>query len=188
MVVIPTGSFIMGSVKSSKNAKPAHLVAINYGFAVSQNEISVADFSIFIKNTDYKTDAEKKNSSKVYDIRTGRLKNKYHVNWQRNYVGKKSKPQNPVIHISWNDSVAYTQWLSKQTGKNYRLLSESEFEYVLKAGSSSYYPWGDDSPKQVIENLTGKLDKSKSNSRVRWLKVLKNITINIGDQHLLAAF
>ena len=170
MVVMPIGSFIMGSNTDSKNQRPVHKVTINYGFAVSQNEISVGDFGLFIQDSDYKTDAEKKNLSRIYDMRTGRLKNKYRINWQKNYMGKKAKKKDPVIHVSWNDAIAYTQWLSEQTGKTYRLLSESEFEYVLRAGSSSYYPWGDGTPAQVIENLTGKLDKSRDSSRAKWKK------------------
>ncbi len=170
MVVMPVGSFTMGSNNDAKNQRPVHKVTINYGFAVSQNEISVEDFGLFIQDSDYKTDAEKNNSSRIYDMRTGRLKNKYRINWQKNYMGKKATLQDPVIHVSWNDAIAYTQWLSAQTGKNYRLLSEAEFEYVLRSGSNSYYPWGDGTPKQVIENLTGKLDKSKNASRAKWKK------------------
>ena len=91
MVVIPTGSYVMGSRTGPKHEKPPHTVNINYGFAVSQNEISVADFGLFMQNTDYKTDAEKNNTSKIYDLRTGRLKNKNRVNWQKDYLGKKAK-------------------------------------------------------------------------------------------------
>ncbi|MBL4661837.1 MAG: formylglycine-generating enzyme family protein [Alcanivoracaceae bacterium] len=168
MVVIPTGSYVMGSRNGPKHEKPPHTVNINYGFAASQNEISVADFRLFIQNTNYKTDAEKNNTSKIYDIRTGRLKNKNRINWQKDYLGKKAKGNIPVIHVSWNDAIAYTQWLSELTGKNYRLITESEFEYILRAGSKSIYPRGDSTPLQVIENLTGKLDKSKKSSRIRW--------------------
>ncbi len=170
MVVMPVGSFTMGSNTDAKNQRPIHKVSINYGFAVSQNEISVEDFGLFTQDSDYKTDAEKNNSSRIYDMRTGRLKNKNRINWQKNYMGKKATLQDPVIHVSWNDAIAYTQWLSEQTGKNYRLLSEAEFEYVLRSSSNSYYPWGDGTPKQVIENLTGKLDKSKNASRAKWKK------------------
>ncbi len=170
MVVMPVGKFTMGSNSGEKNQRPAHNVTINYGFAVSQNEISVKDFRLFIQDSNYKTDADKSNLSRIYDMRSGRLKNKHRINWEKNYIGKKAKKRYPVIHVSWNDAVAYTQWLREQTGKNYRLLSESEFEYVLRAGSSTYYAWGDGTPAQVIENLTGKLDKSKNASRAKWKK------------------
>lgn len=48
----------------------------------------------------------------------------------------------PVINVSWNDAQAYVTWLSRHTGKPYRLLSETEFEYVARAGSETAYPWG----------------------------------------------
>jgi len=168
MVVMPANSYMMGSINGPKNQQPIHKVTINYGFAVSQNEISVKDFELFINDSGYKTDADVKRSSRIYDMRTGRLKNKNKANWRRNYIGKKAQDDDPVIHVSWNDALAYTAWASEQTGKNYRLLTESEFEYILRAGSSSYYPWGDGTPAQVIENLTGKLDQSRQVSRAKW--------------------
>ena len=168
MVVMPVNSYMMGSTDGPKNQKPFHKVTINYGFAVSQNELSVEQFEHFIENSNYKTDAEINNSSRVYDMRTGRLKNKNRTYWNKDFVGKKADKKDPVIHVSWNDAIAYTTWLSEQTGKNYRLLTESEFEYVLRAGSTSYYPWGEGTPLQVIENLTGKLDNDRNNSRAKW--------------------
>ena len=48
----------------------------------------------------------------------------------------------PVINVSWNDAQEYVAWLSRQTGQTYRLLSEAEWEYVARAGSSSPYSWG----------------------------------------------
>ena len=176
MVVMPTGRYIMGNTDSVKFQQPAHIVNINYGFAVSQNEISVGQFKQFIQNSNYRTDADNKNSSRIYDARTGRLKNKRKTSWQNNYLGKKTEDNEPVIHVSWNDAQAYVKWLSSLTGKTYRLLSEAEFEYVLRAGTKSYYPWGIGSPKSVIENLTGKQDKFDKNSRIKWSKGFENYT------------
>ena len=174
MVVMPTGSFLMGNAQGLNNEQPLHRVDIQYGFAVSKNEISVKDFRLFIKDTNYVTDAEKNKSSKIYDLKTGRLKNKSKITWERDYLGKKSKDDLPVIHISWNDALAYSQWLANKTGKNYRLLSESEFEYILRANTTSIFPWGDGNPTEIIENLTGKQDKSKGVIRSKWEKGFEN--------------
>ena len=50
----------------------------------------------------------------------------------------------PAINVSWDDAQEYVRWLSRETGKSYRLLSEAEWEYVARAGSATKYPWGDD--------------------------------------------
>lgn len=50
--------------------------------------------------------------------------------------------QRPVINVSWNSAVAYAQWLSQQTGEQYRLPTDAEWEYAARAGTSSRYWWG----------------------------------------------
>ena len=52
--------------------------------------------------------------------------------------------QQPVINVSWDDAQAYVAWLSKMTGKTYRLLSEAEWEYAARAGTTTAYYWGDE--------------------------------------------
>ena len=50
----------------------------------------------------------------------------------------------PVINVNWNDAKEYVGWLSQKTGKTYRLLSEAEWEYAARAGSTTAYWWGED--------------------------------------------
>jgi len=50
----------------------------------------------------------------------------------------------PVINVSWRDADTYVKWLSEVTGKRYRLLSESEWEYSARAGHPTTFPWGND--------------------------------------------
>ncbi|MBU6408677.1 MAG: formylglycine-generating enzyme family protein [Alphaproteobacteria bacterium] len=52
----------------------------------------------------------------------------------------------PVINVSWNDAQAYVQWLSQRTGRQYRLLTEREWEIAARAGTTTEYSWGDDPP------------------------------------------
>jgi formylglycine-generating enzyme required for sulfatase activity len=52
--------------------------------------------------------------------------------------------RHPVINVSWDDAQRYAAWLSRMTGKPYRLLSEAEFEYAARAGTRTVYPWGDE--------------------------------------------
>jgi formylglycine-generating enzyme required for sulfatase activity len=102
----------------------------------------------------------------VYDHFSGRLTKQDGVDWQLNYEGKPAKPNDPVIHVSWNDAQAFAKWLANGTGKPYRLPTESEFEFALRGGRSTRFWWGDGSPGTVVENITGENDSSRS--RRRW--------------------
>ncbi len=169
LVVIPVGSFMMGSpdneVDRFANEGPRHRVTFNRGFALARTEVTVAQFADFINSTGYRTDAERAGQSRVYDARTGRMDSEAGITWRNNYVGEEADPELPVIHVSWNDAQAYASWLAQQTGRQYRLPSEAEFEYALRAGSQTLYWWGEGSPDNNTENLTGDGDSSPTNAR-----------------------
>lgn len=169
MVVVPAGSFMMGSPDNEddrfSNEGPRHRVSFERGFALGQTEVTVAEFRTFIQDTGYRTDAERAGSSRVYDPRSGRMDRQNRITWEHDYVGDPADDDLPVVHVSWNDAQAYARWLSEQTGRNYRLPSEAEFEYALRAGSQSRYWWGEGSPGSVVENLTGDGDSSPTNAR-----------------------
>lgn len=59
-----------------------------------------------------------------------------------------------MIFVNWNDAQQYVAWLSRSTGKTYRLLSEAEYEYATRAGTQTAYPWGDD----IKVNVTAMAD------------------------------
>ena len=64
------------------------------------------------------------------------------TNRKRPKTGGLDPKLHPVTDVSWDDALAYTQWLSKQTGKRYRLLSEAEWEYAARGGKTSSFWWG----------------------------------------------
>ncbi|MFU8831166.1 MAG: SUMF1/EgtB/PvdO family nonheme iron enzyme [Wenzhouxiangella sp.] len=169
MIVIPAGSFMMGSPDNESdrfsNEGPRHRVTFERGFAMGRTEVSVGEFAVFVDNTGYRTDAERAGSSRIYDPRSGRMDRQNNITWREDYIGNTADPSLPVIHVSWNDVEAFAAWLSEQTGRNYRLPSEAEFEYALRAGTQSRYWWGDGSPREVVENLTGDGDSSPTSAR-----------------------
>lgn len=115
MVEIPGGSFEMGSTGLSINAdeRPQHTVTIK-PFAISKHEVTGAEYERFTRATGRRTPDTMQQDKKTH----------------------------PVVNMSWADAVAYARWLSKQTGKTYRLPSESEWEYAASAGTTTPYWWG----------------------------------------------
>ena len=61
-----------------------------------------------------------------------------------NVAGFAQRPSHPIVCVNWEDAQAYVEWLSRKTGKDYRLPSEAEWEYAARAGSSARYSWGED--------------------------------------------
>lgn len=163
MVVMPSGSFMMGSPESederSENEGPQFRVTFERGFALSRSEITVGQFRRFVEATGYETDAERRGTSRVYMFGTGRVAERRRVTWEDDYLGDRADESLPVIHVSWNDAAAYASWLAEATDRPYRLPTEAEFEYALRAGSQSPYWWGNGSPDDVVENVTGDGDR-----------------------------
>jgi formylglycine-generating enzyme required for sulfatase activity len=169
-VIVLAGSYLMGSSAfedgRADNEGPRHRVTFRRGFAIGRTEVTVKQFHKFVNKTGYKTDAEKHGSSLVYNHYSGRLTSRDDISWEMNYEGQKADDDDPVVHVSWNDATAYTQWLARGTGKAYRLPSEAEFEYAVRAGRKTRYWWGDGAPSRVVENLTGENDVSRG--RRQW--------------------
>lgn len=170
MVVVPAGDFMMGSPEDENdrmgNEGPRHRVTFNRGFAMARTEVTVRDFALFVEDTGYETDAEREGSSRVYKLKSGRMDQQSRVNWRHDYTGERAGENLPVIHVSWNDAAAYANWLTELTGRTYRLPSEAEFEYALRAGSQTPYWWGEGSPDDDdVENVTGDDDDSPTGAR-----------------------
>lgn len=163
LVVIPAGQFMLGAVKADKAAeasreRPAHSVAIGQPFALSRSEITVLQFREFVTRSGYRTEAEIRGSSEVFDLAGGKLIKRPGMNWRFDHIGQPSGDGYPVVHVSFEDAQAYVRWLSGRTGKSYRLPTEAQWEYALRAGSDSLYPWGGKLKELRKGNLTGERD------------------------------
>jgi formylglycine-generating enzyme required for sulfatase activity len=118
------------------NEKPAHKVTVS-DFYLSKYQVTVAEFRAFVDATGYKTDADKDGGSWFYN---SIWEKKDGINWRCDAQGNirpESEYNHPVIHISWNDALAYCDWYSKHTSRVYRLPTEAEWEYAARGGQAS---------------------------------------------------
>jgi formylglycine-generating enzyme len=135
MTVLPMGRFQQGSESAAVSfEKPLHWVMINHPLAMSTNTVTVDEFQRFITAT-----GRDMQGCDTYD---GTWKRHPKSNWKS--PGFPQTGAHPVTCTSWNDAVAYAQWLSKKTGHAYRLPSASEWEYAARAGSLAILPWNAD--------------------------------------------
>ena len=126
MVVVPAGSFTMGSPSSEQGREgdegPAYRVTIPAPFAVGKYEATFSEWDACVS-------AGGCGGHRPDDKGWGR-------------------GARPATGVSWKDARAYVRWLSGRTSKEYRLLSESEWEYAARAGTTTRYYWGDGSSGQ----------------------------------------
>ncbi len=138
MVWIPAGRFLMGDIQGEgdKNEQPLHEVFVER-VAIARYEVTVGEFRRFVEDTGYQTEAEKQ--GRCISLVNLRLED---ANWRN--PGFSQTESHPVVCVSWNDAMAYTEWLTQQTGHQYRLPTEAEWEYAARAGTETSRYWGND--------------------------------------------
>ena len=181
MKLIQGGAFDMGDVMGDNeydNEKPVHSVTLS-SFYLGKTEVTLREFKAFIDATGYKTDAEKGGDSYIYDGSSWVTKSG--VNWRHDEQGNvRTADNHPVIHVSWNDAVAYCNWLSEKqnltkvytiSGDNvtaswnatgYRLPTEAEWEYAARQrGQKVRFGNGKDIADPSEINFDGRADYKK---------------------------
>jgi eukaryotic-like serine/threonine-protein kinase len=141
LVWLEPGIFRMGAAGPAEDG-PSHEVTITRPFAIAAHEVTVGQFRAFVKAAGHITDAEKGDGGYGFDPKVGRVRRGKEFNWKN--VGWEQTDRHPVVNVSWNDAVAFCQWLSRKEGKAYDLPTEAEWEYACRAGSTSRYCFGDD--------------------------------------------
>ena len=120
MVMIPAGEFMMGSPAGEAERKddesPQHRVVIAQPFAMGRYAVTFDEFDHFVAESHYSHSPNDED-------------------WGRG--------DRPVINVCWRDAVAYTDWLSEETGEDYRLPTEAEWEYACRAGTTTPFHFGD---------------------------------------------
>lgn len=138
MKVIAAGEFEMGVPPRADGGKsdeaPRHRVAIR-SFAISKYEVAWIEFERFIKATKRAMGG----SCKVLGEGNAEMEEWTGLTW--NLPGYVQRPDHPVVCVTWDDAQAYAAWLSAQTGKSYRLLSEAEWEYAARGNLTEPNYW-----------------------------------------------
>lgn len=164
LVVLPYGRFNMGAIDADAPRAaaevPRHEVRFARGFALARSEITVGQFRRFIAASGYRPRADQSGRSTLFDERAGQMVEREGVDWRSDYSGHPAAADLPVLHVAFEDAKAYADWLSQQTGQRYTVPSEAQFEYALRAGTDTRYPWGDAAPGRVVGNLAGEGDRS----------------------------
>ncbi|HEV8070775.1 MAG TPA: formylglycine-generating enzyme family protein [Planctomycetaceae bacterium] len=159
LVVIPAGEFFMGSTPLQvhqirrgdpsfrkdweRDEQPQHHVQISRPFLLGAHEVTRGQFGEFVRSTKYVTDAQRDHKGGMgFEAATSEFKQDPHFNWQN--AGFVQSDDQPVVNVSWNDAVAFCQWLSRKEKIAYRLPTEAEWEYACRAGTTTLYSYGDD--------------------------------------------
>ena len=148
LIRIPAGEFLMGSeedrivtLRKFPNSQPRlldgelprHKVKIIKTFDMGQFEVTLSQFLTFRDATKYQLEAERDGNPSFGTDKEGELlKSDTFRPWDP--VGWKNGPDHPVIYVTWNDAVAFCEWLSRVESRHYRLPTEAEWEYACRAG------------------------------------------------------
>ncbi len=130
LVILPAGSYTMGSGKGGDES-PAHNVTIRQPFAMGRTEITRGQFSVFANETGYNA------GDKCWTYESDKWEERSGRNWRN--PGFSQDDSHPVACINWSDAKAYSEWISRKTGKSYQLPSESQWEYACRAGGQNEY-------------------------------------------------
>ncbi len=167
MAVIPAGSFLMGSPSTEPNRQdregPRHRVTINYAFSLGINDVPRDEFAAFVADTN-RPDPE---NCHVWDESTGQFVAAKGASWRN--PGFAQTGSDPAVCVGWSEGRDYAAWLSRKTGKHYRLPSEAEWEYAARAGTTTVRYWGDGISRDDANYGADEGYRPWAEGRDRWL-------------------
>ncbi|MFN9358416.1 MAG: formylglycine-generating enzyme family protein [Alphaproteobacteria bacterium] len=166
MVVVPAGRFTMGSPADDPKARPQEFpqreVVLQQPFAAGRFEVTRQQFEVFANATGLSeenycwmsTNWVAGRGLERFMVRTNKRKivEVKGLTWRR--PGFQQSDTEPVVCVSWDDAMAYVNWLSQRTGHRYRLLSESEWEYAARANTTGHYAW-DETTEESCKSANG---------------------------------
>jgi formylglycine-generating enzyme required for sulfatase activity len=165
MVVLPAGSFEMGSPASdparTADEQPRHRVSFVRPFAVAKYAVTRGEFARFVAESGYRV------APGCLIRRSGGWRDERRASWRR--PGFAQTDQDPVVCMSWNDGEAYADWLSRKTGHAYALLTEAQWEYAARAGTTTPYYWGAQASRAYANYGTERCCAPAAEGKDRWL-------------------
>jgi formylglycine-generating enzyme required for sulfatase activity len=137
----------MGSPSADPDAesdeKPSHEVTLTHDYYLGRNEVTRGQFQAFVEAAQYRTEAERDSrASPGYNAEKRNFFRDMRYGWRN--PGFSQTDGHPVVNVSWNDAMAFCDWLSKKSGKSCRLPTEAQWEYACRAGTATRYYCGDD--------------------------------------------
>ena len=164
MVPIPGGTFVMGTDPADPLHDalegPTRSVAV-HRFAAGRLDVTRSEWAAFVRTT-HRPIAK----GCQWTGKKGRDADKF-ASWDD--LGFEQSASDPVVCVSWNDARDYARWLSRRTGKRYRLLSEAEWEYAARAGTTAAYYWGSGASHDYANHGTDKCCGGAAQGSDRWI-------------------
>jgi len=167
MIYVPAGSFTMGNSKYSTIETggiylpyPEHKVNLNH-YWIAKTPVTIGQYRKFVTETNYKTEmlGSTNKGPFVYSITEEGFVQKQGYYWDNSFkdllaahTELKIGDKYPVNSVSWNDSIAYTNWLSTKTGLKFTLPTAAEWEYAARSSDGRPYPWGSALPDGTKAN------------------------------------
>lgn len=162
MIYVPAGTFTMGNNSvAGLDASPEHQVTLSH-YWISKTPITKGQFRQFVNATNFVTDAEKPGHEGPYVMKMPQgthYEPTQGFNWRNAYdhitaayPEIKLNDNHPVSCVSWNDAIAYTNWLKQETGLAFTLPTEAEWEYAARGTDGRVYPWGNEIPDGTRAN------------------------------------
>jgi formylglycine-generating enzyme required for sulfatase activity len=171
--LIPPGEFQMGSPDTERNREKdekQHRVRLSKAFYLGQCEVTRGEFRKFVNATKFKTEAETDGlgGGGYTHLVKAPFAQRPEFNWLN--TGFEQADSHPVVNVSWNDAVAFCNWLHKQDGKSYRLPTEAEWEFACRAGTTTRWHCG--AEEKNLESIANIADLSLKNAYpdVSWAK------------------
>jgi formylglycine-generating enzyme required for sulfatase activity len=172
-VFVKGGCYEMGDTFGDGKAdeKPVHNVCVN-DLYLGKYEVTVGQFKRFVNETGYRTDGEKntggKNGCWAVDL-DDKEKNwnwRDWASWKKPNKYQDNRDDHPVSCVSWNDTKAFTDWLTRKSGKSFRLPTEAEWEYAARGGNATRNYWGNN--KDDACSYANVADRSKLPDGSSW--------------------